>query len=67
MPFEDSAEDQFHVQSYEIPCTKAVASAAFESIEGSSVAVSPLGLVLSERALLPELEAPDGYDMALIP
>ena len=67
VPFEDSAEDQFHVQSYEIPCTKAVPSATFESAEGSAVTVSPLGLVLSERALFPEPEAPDGYDMACDP
>lgn len=67
VPFEDSAEDQFHVQSYEIPCTKAVPGVTFESTEGSSVAVSPLGLVLSERALFPEPEAPDGYDMACDP
>lgn len=67
VPFEDSAEDQFHVQSYEIPCTKAVPGVTFESTEGSSVAVSPLGLVLSERALFPEPEAPDGYDMARDP
>ena len=64
VPFEDSAEDQFHMQSYEIPCTRAVPSATFESAEGSAVAVSPLGLVLSERALFPEPDAPDGYDMA---
>lgn len=67
VPFEDSEEDQFHMQTYEIPCTKAVASTAFESAEGSTVAISPLGLELDERALFAQPLEPDGYDMAQDP
>lgn len=65
--YKDHDEDQFHVQSYEIPCTKAVASATFASGEGSTVAISPLGLVLDERALFAKPRASDGYDMAQDP
>lgn len=68
VPFnQDHEEDQFHMQSYKIPCTKAVASVTFASSEGSTVAISPLGLVLDERALFAKPSAPDGYDMAQDP
>lgn len=67
VPINVSAEDQFHMDQYELACTDVVASATFASAEGSTVSVSPLGLVLDERALFAEPSEPDGYDMAQDP
>ena len=54
-------------QSCQIPCTKAVASASFANAEGSTIAISPLGLVLDQRALFAEPAEAGGYDMAKDP
>ncbi|MBQ9069280.1 MAG: hypothetical protein IJ131_09535 [Eggerthellaceae bacterium] len=68
VPFnQDFTEDQFHMQTYEIPCTNVATSMAFASDEGSTISLSPLGLVLERRALFVQPSEPGGYDMAQDP
>lgn len=65
VPFEeDFTEDQFHEQTYEIPCTSVVASSTFANDEGGSLALSPLGLALDMHSLFAEPDDPESYDMA---
>lgn len=65
VPFEeDFTEDQFHEQTYEIPCTSVVPSSTFTNDEGNSLAVSPLGLALDMHSLFAEPDDPESYDMA---
>lgn len=56
-------EDQFHMQTLEIPCAEAVESLTFANADGGQVRVSPFGLVLdNETGLFTPLA--DGYNMA---
>ena len=61
---EDFTEDQFHEQTYEIPCSSVVASNTFASDESSSLILSPLGLALDMHSLFAEPDDPEAYDMA---
>lgn len=69
VPYIDAYVDEglVHEQELEIPCTKAVASVAFETDGGGSANVSPLGLVLDTRSLFASSEDPAVCDLAADP
>lgn len=64
----DFTESQFHEQTFDIPCTKAVESVSFANADNGLVSVSPLGLVLdAQTGLLPAADDSEDYSWAADP